>query len=381
MKAKNLFLSMFILSMFTACENGKEPEGGNIVSDGSVLQGRITEDAVLSSGSTYKLNGEYIVSSGATLTIEEGVKIEAIYDDIVDYILIEQGAKINAVGTSDNPIVMTSEKKESGAWGGIHICGYASTNAEGGLGSSEIGNAQYGGNQDDDNSGVLKFIRIEYSGYAFDEEHEANGFTFYGVGNGTCVENCQAYNGSDDGFEFFGGTVNVKNLVALNCSDDSYDWTEGWRGKATNLVAYQQPTEILGYECDCLIEADNNENNYAAQPISHPILKNVILVGNNGTKQGIRIRRGSEVELSDVVVCGKGKPITVESEETELALLNKVSKINNVISSAALISEKNIYTNDKFIENGNRVDETLKYESFENIKDVCDWITGSWVKY
>ena len=110
-------------------------------------------------------------------------------------------------------------------------------------------------------------------------------------------------------------------------------------------------------------------------------MKNVILVGNNGTKQGIRIRRGSEVELSDVIVCGKGKPITVESEETELALLNKVSKMNNVISSAALISEKNIYTNDKFIEDGNRVDETLKYESFENIKDVCDWITGSWVKY
>ena len=142
----------------------------------------------------------------------------------MDYILIEQGAKINAVGTAEAPIVMTSEREEAGAWGGIHICGRAHTNAMGG-GYSEIGNSPYGGDVEDDNSGVLQYVRVEYTGYAFDEEHEANGISFYGVGNGTTVDHCQAYKGSDDGFEFFGGSVNVSDMVVVSCSDDSFDWT------------------------------------------------------------------------------------------------------------------------------------------------------------
>ena len=179
---------------------------------------------------------------------------------------MKQGAKINAVGTPDKPIVMTSEKEEPGAWGGIHICGKAHTNAEGGKGSSEIGGAVYGGNDDADNSGTLQYIRLEYTGFAFDEEHEANGISFYGVGNGTIVDHCEAYKGSDDGFEFFGGSVNVSNMVVVSCSDDSFDWTEGWNGKGTDLVAYQEAKATLGYDCDCLIEADKNDNDNAATP-------------------------------------------------------------------------------------------------------------------
>ena len=94
------------------------------------------------------------------------------------------------------------------------------------------------------------------------------------------------------------GSVNVSNLVSVSCSDDSFDWTEGWNGTATNLVAYQEAEETLGYDCDCLIEADNNENNYAATPVAHPVLKNLILVGNNSAagNRGIRLRRGTQVE-------------------------------------------------------------------------------------
>ena len=97
----------------------------------------------------------------------------------------------------------------------------------------------------------MRYVRVEYTGFAFDEEHEANGITFYCVGNGTTVEYCQAYRGSDDGFEWFGGSVNVKYLVSTDCSDDSFDWTEGWNGKAQFLVAYQSPKDELGYDCDC----------------------------------------------------------------------------------------------------------------------------------
>lgn len=378
------------MSVLTACssddnnDNGGNGSNGNgnEIENGTTLKGTITSDVTLTAGSTYKLSGEYIVEDGATLNIEAGVKIISIYDDIVDYILVKQGGKINAVGTSSAPIVMTSEKEEPGAWGGIHICGKAHTNAEGGKGSSEIGGATYGGNDDADNSGTLKYVRVEYSGYAFDSEHEANGITFYGVGNGTTVEYCQAYKGSDDGFEFFGGSVNVSNLVSVSCSDDSFDWTEGWNGTATNLVAYQEAEETLGYDCDCLIEADNNENNYAATPVAHPVLKNLILVGNNSAagNRGIRLRRGTQVEIDGAKVCGKKNAVTLESEETENALLAGTSKLANMTVDSELRSEKNIYTNDNFVSAGNTVDTSLKYTSFDDIKAECEWMAGNWVK-
>ncbi|WP_296124242.1 hypothetical protein [uncultured Bacteroides sp.] len=389
MKCKFYSLALVAgMSVLTACSNdnnngdNNDNGNGNEIENGTTLKGTITSDVTLAAGNTYKLSGEYIVEDGATLNIEAGVKIISIYDDIVDYILVKQGGKINAVGTASAPIVMTSEKEEPGAWGGIHICGKAHTNAEGGKGSSEIGGATYGGNDEADNSGTLKYVRVEYSGYAFDSEHEANGITFYGVGNGTTVEYCQAYKGSDDGFEFFGGSVNVSNLVSVSCSDDSFDWTEGWNGTATNLVAYQEAEATLGYDCDCLIEADNNENNYAATPIAHPVLKNLILVGNNSAagNRGIRLRRGTQVEIDGAKVCGKKNAVTLESEETENALLAGTSKLANMTVDSELKSEKSIYTNDNFVAAGNTIDTNLKYTSFDNIKAECEWMAGNWVK-
>lgn len=361
-----------------ACD-GNKPGNGNNVQNGSTLSGTLTSDVTLSKGNTYYLSGEYIVSDGITLNIEEGVTIISVYDDVVDYILVKQGGKINAVGTADAPIVMTSEKEEPGAWGGIHICGYACTNAEGGTGSSEIGGAPYGGTDDNDNSGRLSYVRVEYTGYAFDEEHEANGITFYAVGSGTQVDHCEAYKGSDDGFEWFGGAVNVSYMVSKNCSDDSFDWTEGWSGSANYLVAYQENSETLGYDCDCLIEADNNENNYVATPTSHPIITNATLVGNGGSKQGIRLRRGTQAVISNVIVCGKGLPLSVESSETEQALVDGISSIKNTTISAEVKSEKGIYTNDTFVADGNIVDASLSL-SYNDILALNTWMKGAWVK-
>ena len=385
MKSKfySLALAAGMLSL-TACSddntNDSNNDKGNGIENGSILKGTITEDVTLKAGNTYKLSGEYIVEAGATLNIEEGVKIISVYDNIVDYILVKQGAKINAVGTPDKPIVMTSEKEEPGAWGGIHICGKAHTNAEGGKGSSEIGGAVYGGNDDADNSGTLQYIRLEYTGFAFDEEHEANGISFYGVGNGTIVDHCEAYKGSDDGFEFFGGSVNVSNMVVVSCSDDSFDWTEGWNGKGTDLVAYQEAKATLGYDCDCLIEADNNENDNAATPVSHSVLKNLILAGNGESKQGIRLRRGTQADIDNAKVCGKGQPLVVESALTNASLKNGTSRLTNMTVTAALKSDGD-YTNDDFTAvTSNKVDATLSYASFDAIKAACDWMKGNWIK-
>ena len=350
----------------TACSSDDDPAAntgnGNGTEESYVLDKDITENVTLETGKNYTLNGGIHVKAGATLTIQPGVTITAKHDGTVDYILVEQGAKIDAQGTASQPIVMTSEKKEAGAWGGLHICGYAHTNN--GSGSSEIGNAPYGGNNDADNSGTLKYIRLEYTGYAFDEEHEANGVSFYGVGNGTTVEHLQAYKGSDDGFEFFGGSVNVKYLVATSCSDDSFDWTEGWNGKAQFLVAYQEGETSLGYACDCLMECDNNGTNFAATPVAHPVIANATLIGNGGEAQGVRLRAGTEVELYNTIITGKGKALTVETNETENALKNGTSKLEYVAIAGELSSKQGIYTNADFVQaTGNMDNQTFTWNN------------------
>lgn len=353
MKSQIKFLTAAVIASMafaTACNNNTDnnPDDTTLkgeIPTGTTLTGNITANATLTSGSSYKLSGGLHVKAGNTLTIEPGVTVVAVDDDAPDYILIEQGAKIDAQGTASNPIVMTSELKKSGAWGGIHICGRAHTNAGEGV-LSEIGNAPYGGSDDSDNSGTLRYIRLEYTGFALDEEHEANGISFYGVGNGTTVEYVQAYKGSDDGFEFFGGSVNVKHMVVTDCTDDSFDWTEGWNGRGQFLVAYQSGEE----ECDCLMECDNNGNNFDATPVAHPILSNLTLVGDNSANntRDIRLRAGTQAEIYNSIITGKAKCITLETEQTEQALLSGTSKLQHIAMSSDLDSENGIYTAEMF---------------------------------
>lgn len=368
---------------------GVNPGDSTGVFEGTLISENIVSDVTLEAGKTYTLRGGVHVKAPATLTIEPGVKIvaEDLGTSLVTYILIEQGAKINAQGTAEKPIVMTCELEEDGAWGGLHICGYAPINLES-VGKSEIGNANYGGDNPADNSGVLKYVRLEYTGVSLDEETESNGLTLYGVGNGTDISYVEAYMGADDGIEFFGGTVNIDHCVVMNCSDDSYDWTYGWRGEGRYLVAYQENKETLGYECDCLIEADNNGNNNALTPVSHPTLSNLTLVGNNSAdnKRGVRLREGTQVTLTNALVTGKSKPLTVESEGTDKALTDGISKIQNVSLSGVFTNEYEnaTYTTDKFLENANLENQTIsltdKYVGMVDGRGAVEssnmWMTG-----
>lgn len=371
-KTAGIIAAMMTVMSFNSCKKS-EITHDDSNPESTELIGELTENRTLVSGTTYRLTGGYHVKQGATLTIQAGVTIVAKDDDIVDYILVEQGAKIDAQGTAENPVVMTSEKQSCGAWGGLHICGKAPINVTGGTSKSEIGDAVYGGNDVSDNSGTLRYIRIEYAGYAFSEEKEGNGFTFYGVGNGTAVEFLQAYSGSDDGFEFFGGTVNVKYLIATNNSDDSFDWTEGWCGKGQFLIAYQEDAAILGYDCDALIEADNNSKDATAQPISHPVLANFTLVGNRSTveKRGIRLRAGTQVELYNGLVTGKSKSITTQTVETENALVDGTSILNHLYLENTVFSEDGGYSETLFLANeNNKINQTFNF--VENFKGTVE---------
>ena len=353
-----LMAALMVAGLSSCNNNGKNPVADP---DDYTLGGRLTEDLTLKQGETYMLESSLQVVAPATLTIEPGVTIiadESAGSDNIIYILIEQGARIMAEGTASEPIVMTSENKEPGAWGGLHICGKAHTNADGET-TSEIGNAPYGGNEDNDDSGVLKYIRIEYSGLALDSEHEANGISLYGVGAGTQISYIYVVDGSDDGIEFFGGSADIDHCVVENCTDDSYDWTEGWDGSAEYIIAYQSVAE-----CDCLMECDNNGDNNDATPVANPTIRYATFIGNNSTEnhRGLRLREGTYVNLSNALVCGKPDPITLDTPQTVASFDNGKSSISNTVIVGELLNEEGAgYDNAAFLADGNSSVEEMSF--------------------
>ena len=353
-----LMAALMVAGLSSCNNNGKDPVPDP---DDYTLGGRLTEDLTLKQGETYMLESSLQVVAPATLTIEPGVTIiadESAGSDNIIYILIEQGARIMAEGTASEPIVMTSENKEPGAWGGLHICGKAHTNADGET-TSEIGNAPYGGNEDNDDSGVLKYIRIEYSGLALDSEHEANGISLYGVGAGTQISYIYVVDGSDDGIEFFGGSADIDHCVVENCTDDSYDWTEGWDGSAEYIIAYQSVAE-----CDCLMECDNNGDNNDATPVANPTIRYATFIGNNSSEnhRGLRLREGTYVNLSNALVCGKPDPITLDTPQTVASFDNGKSSISNTVIVGELLNEEGAgYDNAAFLADGNSSVEEMSF--------------------
>ncbi|MFI3305064.1 MAG: hypothetical protein R3Y68_00960 [Rikenellaceae bacterium] len=314
MKNNFKFLTLAAFAAATVLSSCNKSDGDNGVFEGD-LPSVISSDFHLTAGE-YWLNGACHVTNGSKLTIDPGVTIKAYCDELFDYILIEQGSTIYAVGEANNPIVMTSESAADG-WGGLHLCGKATINGSSTTAESEIGESIYGGSSDNDNSGTLKYVRVENSGKTISSEKEANGFSFYGVGSGTSVSYCQAYGGSDDGFEFFGGTAEISNCVVIDCTDDSFDWTQGWRGKATNIIAIQ----TTGSDCDCLMECDNSGSDNSRVPVSRPTITNATLIGD-GDGKGIRLREGTQIELDNVIVYNAATPLVVESQLTHASLTN-----------------------------------------------------------
>ena len=366
LKVSYALIAMTMLNVFTACDGGEDPDTTN--PDDFELKGELTTTRTLKAGTTYSLIGGYEVKDGGNLIIEEGVTINATrtIDGQPDYIIIEQGGKINAIGTKEKPIVMTSTRTQAGAWGGVHICGKAPVNLSGGTGKSEIGDATFGGTVVNDNSGVMKYVRLEYTGFAFSETKESNGLTMYGVGNGTTIEYVQTYKGADDGFEWFGGTVNAKYLVSTHSEDDSFDWTDGWIGKGQFWVAIQDQTAPSAdgtANGDCLIEADNREDNFANTPQSCPTLSNLTLIGNNDNnaqKRGIRLRAGTAVKLYNVLITGKPNSVTVATTETATSFQNGTSVIEHLWASNAFVYES-ISDLDLASKTGNAIKQTISF--------------------
>jgi hypothetical protein len=303
---------------FYSCDDDDDDDNTNvgeiIPESGSTLIEEVKsgETMILTADGEFFIDKALRIKDGGTLMIEEGVTITASEDGSPNamFIVIEQGAKIDAQGTSAKPIVFTAEAETPKAWGGLLICGKAPINT-GTTALTEIGDASYGGTVANDNSGTLKYVRVEYSGSSINSEKEHNGITFYGVGSGTTVEYIEAYMGADDGIELFGGTVNLKYVAVIGSQDDQFDFAQGWVGTAENV--YLQQINDLEYDQDKGIEGDNLDANNNATPFSSPTMRNVSIIGYTGVRNGegelvdgIRIREGAKGIFDNVVIKGYG---------------------------------------------------------------------------
>ncbi|WP_339918016.1 multidrug transporter [Yeosuana marina] len=282
------------------------------------LTGTFSTDLSLDPINTYILNGPVIMEAGTTLTIPAGMTIKATPGGANIYIAISQGAKIQASGTPDKPIVLTSNSSTpvAGDWGGLILLGKAPVNsvASGATSTSEIGSLPYGGSDASDNSGVIQYLRVEYSGGAADGQSENNGLSFYGVGSGTVVQYVESFEGKDDGFEFFGGTVNVSYLYSVNNQDDSIDWTEGFSGRITNAYVKQGPDHDKGIEAD----GYNSDygNNVSPKFWANPTLTNITIIGNGSSTGGeaVRLRVGTKASLNNIYIKGFEKGFGIHGD-------------------------------------------------------------------
>jgi len=226
------------------------------------LSGSIAASRTLTPDTNYVLRGFVYVNSGATLTINAGTKIVGDTTALGSALFVLRGARIVANGTATAPVVFTSQRsagnRSPGDWGGLVIVGNGRANRTGNVivegsngsvvGANQAGTIYTGGTVDTDNSGTLRYVRVEFAGYATLTDAELNSFTFAAVGSGTTVEYVQALAGLDDNFEWFGGTVNGKYLVSYEAGDDHFDGSEGYRGLNQFMIGLQSfyPTPRAG---------------------------------------------------------------------------------------------------------------------------------------
>lgn len=257
----------------------------NLSIGSNILQGTVTSDITLDPNVAYKLNSSYIVQDGAKLTIPAGTKIEARDGGTGVYIAVLQGGQIDIQGTATNPVVISSPNANPGDWGGLTICGKATT-TNGANSTAEVGGFIYGGTTDNDNSGSITYLVIKGTGAQINSESQYNGVSFYAVGSGTTVNNIAVVNGADDGVEFFGGTVNATNLYLENNDDDSVDWTEGWNGTVDNVFISHT---VAGFST--AFEADGANGN--------PKFNNVTAVSTQGGI-GLQFKKQSGATITNL---------------------------------------------------------------------------------
>ena len=332
---KKLFLYAVLIAATSLSCRKIETDGTTVVNNGgggttenTILEGRISTNRTLKADYVYKLRGLVYVTNGAILTIEPGTKIVG-ETGRTGGLIITRSCKIIADGTADKPIVFTSEAAtpQRGDWAGLVLLGNAPTNSsfngtagvgeiEGGINNSD-GLGLYGtpatqAQNPADNSGILRYVRIEYAGYAFLPDKEINGLTFGGVGNQTIVDNVQVSYANDDSFEWFGGTVNCKHLISFRTLDDDFDTDNGFSGKIQFGISLRD-SAVADISKSEAFESDNDAAGSSLLPQTSAVFSNMTVMGPKATLAntgnslfvwGAQIRRNSSMSIFNSIIMG-----------------------------------------------------------------------------
>ncbi|WP_298782155.1 hypothetical protein [uncultured Polaribacter sp.] len=358
---KNSILTILAVTtlVFSSCSLSDDDNVTVIESEVSAqnLAGNLTSDLTLQSGVAHNLTGALLVKEGATLTIEAGTTINALAGGTDVYILVEKGGKIIADGTEENPIKITSSATvaSAGDWGGIIINGNAPLSRQSGSESNaatEVKNSiLFGGDVTDDNSGILNYVILEYTGARIDDEAEHNGLTLNGVGSGTTLSNIAILNGDDDGIEFFGGTVNASNILVVNAKDDMFDFTQGYVGTCTNLYGIRENGYTAVTSDPRGIEADGNLDGNSPSDIneSNFIINGVTIINNADGVQmsdGIKIRRDATATITNAYLeLGSGATfsdvIDLQDSKSDATENTSISAVANTANDLDITDVKN----------------------------------------
>ena len=323
------------------------------------------------------LQNKIYVKNNATLTIAPGTIIRGD-KPTQGSLIVTRGAKLNAIGTLASPIIFTSNEgignRNEGDWGGIVLLGLARNNQPGGVANIEgivqTTDTQYGGSFDNDNSGTLKYVRIEFAGIALEPNKEINGLTFGSVGSATTIDFIQVSHSGDDSFEWFGGTVNCKHLIAYRGLDDDFDTDFGFRGKIQFALAIRDKDVSDAIGDSNSFESDNDAAGSAGQPKTAAIFSNVTLVGPKGNgsivlpvgekfEKAFRLRRNTAVSCFNSLVVGWEKGLSIEgtpvvnnvngdtllfSNNVLTGFTNNTNTIYNAGTSGGAASTSSFYT-------------------------------------
>lgn len=325
---------------------GSTPTTGQTIT----LQGRINADTILRKQNTYILKGIVYLVNNKTMTIEAGTTIKGSFSGSdVAALVITRGAKIIAQGTPTAPIIFTSASPnpQSGDWGGIVICGKSAINTaynginglyqcEGGIdnangdGLAGSGDAVAPTPVLDDNSGALSFVRIEYAGYAYQPDKEVNSLTMAGVGSGTTINNIQITYAKDDAYEWFGGNVNCKYLIAYKTQDDDFDTDNGYSGKVQFGIIFRDSL-IADISKSEAFESDNNASGTMTMPMTKAIFSNITAIGPRATLTNVgnslfrgatHIRRNTGISIFNSIIMGWPRGIEIDASTGRSTMLN-----------------------------------------------------------
>ena len=359
----------------------------------------ITANTTWKADKIYLLKNIVNVTSGATLTIEAGTLIKGDKASKAT-LVINRGGKIEAVGTADKPIVFTSNQpagaRSAGDWGGIILLGKAPNNQGSsqpieGIPTDASGKASYGGTDAADNSGTLKYVRIEYAGVPLTPDNEINGLTMGSVGSGTTIDYVQVTRSGDDSFEWFGGTVNCKHLIAVGAVDDDFDTDFGYAGKV-QFALTQRYLTLADVSGSNGFESDNDGSGSVKMPQTSAVFSNVTVLGplssasisgiNANYQHAAQIRRNSSISILNSVFAGYTEGIYIDDSRVAVAKSTSANFLaGNLVFQNNLVYGSNFKLNEVKGENKADFETTLRATNTFDATKFADALITDPFKY